>query len=167
MMQRYVDANPCDQTRKKALANIDKLSRYKVMIYFMYSVCETCCDCIPIGAREHQYEERKKSKPLINIKRGNCAAHFHYDTCKIWPKARQITSLKGRAYKYSDKAQWCPDFKTWQFSPYAKGWLRNDNVDGFTWKMRRAMNSLAAKTRCGQETQWKNCVKMERAQGRA
>lgn len=168
MMQRYVKFNPCDTLRAKALANIDKLWGYKTMTYFMYSICETCCDCIPIGSREDEYEERSRNGKLIHVDRGNCAAHFYYDTCRIWPNARQITGLYGKVFKHSDhpRFQWCSDFKRWQFSPNARGWLRNNNVKGLTQNMRRAMRYMSIYGRCREKTQWQNCVKMERAQFR-
>lgn len=168
MIERYVAFNPCDTVRANALAKLDTDTGYRTMIYFMYSVCETCCDCIPIGSRESQYEERKKNGTLINIYRGNCAAHFYYDTCRIWPKARQITGLYGKRFNSSSNAnfEWCPDFKKWQFSPDAKQWIKNNQVNGVTWRMRRAMRHISIYGRCGEETQWKNCVKMELAQKR-
>lgn len=168
MLQRYVKFNPCDTIRANALANINKPWGYKTIIYFMYSICETCCDCIPIGSRVSSYEEQKENGTLVNIYRGNCAAHFYYDTCRIWPEARQITGLYGKRFNSSDDPnfKWCGDFKKWQFSDNAKQWIKNNNVKGVTWRMRRAMRQMAIFGRCSEETQWKNCVNMELAQKR-
>lgn len=164
MIRRYVEYNPCDQTRAKALQNLGTMESNLTLIYFMYSVCETCCDCIPIGAREDEYEERKAKGTLINIRRGNCAAHFRYDTCLVWNNAEQITGLKGR--QWNNTAPWCQDFIDWQNSPNAQGWLRNDDVSGLTFLMRRAMKQLTRAARCNEEGQWKSCVRYEGAQGR-
>lgn len=168
-MQRYVTDNPCDIRRARALAAIDTSeSAYKVMAYFLYSVCETCCDCIPIGALEKEYWQRRVAGTLINIHRGNCPAHFFYDTCKIWPDSRQLLNSKGKPYRYAlnEKAEWCGDFKTWQFSNYSKNWLRNNNVKGMTWLMRRALIQITHRAKCKQRRQWINCLRLERAQGR-
>lgn len=53
-MNQYVAANPCDGVRKKAMDGINSgnpsYNDLVTMDYFMYSVCEQCCDCIPMGA---------------------------------------------------------------------------------------------------------------------
>lgn len=162
-LRRYVQFNPCDTVRKKAVESMDDYSSKLVLIYFMYSVCETCCDCVPIGATLEQYEERSATNTLINIARGNCAAHFIYDTCKVWPKAGQITGLDGEQL---DLPQFCSDFRAWIKSPVSDGWISNNNVGGLTSKMRYAMTQLTSAARCGEETLWKNCVRMEAAQRR-
>lgn len=164
MLNRYVQFNPCDDVRRKAVSEMDKKgSAKKQVIYFMYSVCELCCDCVPIGSRENDYEKRKEEGTLINIKRGNCAAHFFYDTCRIWPKSSKILGLRGNA---SEGDEWCDDFKRWQFSPAAKGWLHNNNVGGITNGMAEAMDSVLRVSNCGLERTWKDCVRMERGQNR-
>lgn len=168
-MQRYVRENPCDVRRAAALAKMDTSeSAYKVMAYFLYSVCELCCDCIPIGAREDEYWRRRLTGNLVSIFRGNCPAHFFYDTCKIWPESRQILNSRDKPYRYAlnEKSEWCGHFKTWQFSNYSKNWLRNNNVKGMTWLMRRAMNQMMHRAKCKQRTQWINCLRMEKAQRR-
>lgn len=165
-MRQYVEANPCDDKRARALKNIGKPFAQKVWIYFMYSVCETCCDCIPIGARPNQYNWRKRRGRLINVLRGNCAAHYFYDTCKIWPNAGRVVSTQDPDSRTPWVSPWCDDFRTWQFSPFAKGWLRNNRVNGTTYRMRRAMNMLMRSTACTNKRQWLDCLRMERAQGR-
>lgn len=162
-LRRYVRFNPCDTVRRNAVYSMNKKNSKLVLIYFMYSLCETCCDCVPIGAKLGQYAQRKAANTLINIARGNCAAHFIYDTCKIWPKAGQITGLYG---KQLNLPQHCPDFKNWIDSPASNGWLTNNNVGGLTPKMKRAMTQLTNTARCREETLWKNCVRMESAQRR-
>lgn len=165
-MELYVRTNPCDDKRARAWANRGTLGSQQVWIYFMYSVCETCCDCIPIGAAVNQYNWRKRRNRLINVRRGNCAAHFFYDTCKIWPNAGRIVTTWDSDKRTPWVSPWCDNFRTWQFSPNAKGWLRNNNVNGTTYRMRRGMNMLMRASRCTNKRQWQDCVRMEKAQGR-
>lgn len=163
-LRRYAEYNPCDSTRTAAIASLGNSSSPNLaLIYFMYSVCETCCDCVPIGARIEEYEQRRAAGSLINIRRGNCAAHFHYDTCNVWPNTGQITGLRGKQF---DLAPWCPDFLDWINSPNSSRWPTNNNATGITFNMARAMRQLTNKARCKEESQWKNCVRMESAQGR-
>lgn len=166
MLNRYVEFNPCDDVRKDAVRDMDKKgSAKRSVIYFMYSVCELCCDCVPIGSREEDYEKRKAEGTLINIKRGNCAAHFFYDTCRVWPKSSKILGLQGNVSS-NEGDGWCDDFRTWQFSPAAKGWLHNNNVGGITGDMAEAMESLLRVSNCGLKKTWTDCVRMERGQNR-
>lgn len=163
-LRSYAAMNPCDEPRVRALNRLNNTFEQQAMVYFMYSVCETCCDCIPIGARVDQYDERKANGTLINIFRGNCAAHFRYDTCAIWPQASHITGPFGKIF--DDRRGWCPDFLEWQASENSRGWIKNNNVDGVTNDMRRGMRQITRKARCAERTQWSNCIGMELAQGR-
>jgi len=53
--------------------------------YFLYSVCENGCDCIPQVQADPMH-------PKIDVHRGNCQAHTYYDVCKILPNIRLIQS---------------------------------------------------------------------------
>lgn len=166
MLNRYVTFNPCDDVRKTAVMNMDNSGAAKRrVIYFMYSVCELCCDCVPIGSREEDYEKRKEEGTLVKIERGNCAAHFFYDTCRIWPTSSKILGLLENSTT-NEGEEWCDDFRTWQFSPAAKGWLRNNDAGGITAPMADAMKSLLRVSNCGHKKTWTDCVRMERGQNR-
>lgn len=162
----YARMNPCDKYHRNAIWTFGKnrSSRLKV-IYFLYSVCETCCDCIPIGAREHQYNARRANRKLHNVYRGNCAAHFVFDTCKVWPDANQITGPKGKPAGES-VPKWCPEFERWIRSPVSSNWLRKSHVRGLTPNMVRAMRQITNFAHCRDRTLWLNCISMERAQNR-
>jgi len=53
-MNKYVQANPCDGVRASAMQKINAGNggnfEKNAINYFLYSVCEQCCDCIPMGA---------------------------------------------------------------------------------------------------------------------
>ena len=70
-MQEFVDLNPCDTYRKDALEKYlglqgpEKVEEGRlVMDFFLYSVCEGGCDCIPMVT--------DRNVPAISIVRGNC-----------------------------------------------------------------------------------------------
>lgn len=88
---RYLQLNPCDTETERALRDKDR----KDISYISYSVCEQCCGCIPMGARETQYEVRRACKSFLSVGRGYFGTHFHYDVCRIWSDIEHITTRGG------------------------------------------------------------------------
>lgn len=163
-MQQYAALNPCDTPRVAAIADPSTEFNQRRIAVFLYSVCEQCCDCVPIGAKPWQYEARKAAGTLISLKRGNCAAHYHYDMCSIWNDVTKVIPPWGTVDESAPAV--CPEFRTWIFSPDAERWLRNPDADGLTDNMLRAMAELTDNAACRQKGVWKKCVRLERAQGR-
>lgn len=162
-LQEYVDLNPCDTAHASAFQTMDNdLESYKAIVYFLYSICEFCCDCIPIGATVDSFKSRKLAGTLLSIKRGNCAAHFVADTCRIWPNVGEIR--KRKRVKGGDA--WCGEFNTWRVSPFAENWGANDNVEGLTDRMVTAMTDLAKFAQCHKKRQWQDCARMEIAENK-
>lgn len=85
-MEEYVELNECDGDRRKAVAawkNGDNSGRSAVD-YFLYSLCETCCDCAPPSTEQSDFRRLKNAHTvdtptLWSTRRGNCAAHAWYD----------------------------------------------------------------------------------------
>ena len=82
-IQKYVNANPCDFKRKEQLKAWTSWS-IQQLDYFVYSMCEECCDCIHEGRTPGQYFWLKgihtPQKPtLYTPKRGNCPSHAYFD----------------------------------------------------------------------------------------
>ncbi len=83
----YVQMNQCDWRRAEQVDQwvnsgdpwIKEQAKEK-LDYFVYAICEQCCDCIPIGSTnlDHSAAVQDESK-LYTHTRGNCAAHAHYD----------------------------------------------------------------------------------------
>lgn len=165
MLNRYVQFNPCDDVRRDAVRDLDKkVSAKEQVVYFMYTVCEMCCDCIPFGAKEDEYEKRKAEGTLVDLNRGNCPAHFFYDVCRIFPKSSNILGLRGNPPSNGGD-RWCDDFTEWISSPASNGWTTS-NVGGITGNMEKAMESLVRVTNCGLKQTWTNCVRLERGENR-
>jgi len=162
-IQRYVELNPCDDTRRRQMANFNNPDNHAAIGVFMYSVCETCCDCVPIGARANQFENRRSSETLIELYRGNCPAHAVYDICKIWPNIRATTNPNIPA-----KSEWvpiCPLLRDWLRSPASNGWLRNPHVS-MDYRIKRFLRKLNTSAGCRKQHVWQECTRMELAQGR-
>lgn len=158
-IQKYLDANTCDSATKRA---VDENDRDRIN-FFMYGVCEQCCDCIPIGSRVGEYDDRKKTNRLLTTRRGNCVAHFFIDVCRIWPDVEHITSLTGKEVR---RARVCPLMDEWFASNKSLNWVRSPRVEGLKVHARRALRSHLSKARCGYKRIWEDCVRLELSDSR-
>jgi hypothetical protein len=90
LMQNYVAKNPCDTARSTALnlyksttSATNRETGRQRLDYFLYSICENGCDCIPqINARPWELS--------VDVHRGNCQAHAYYDICTVLPQIKLI-----------------------------------------------------------------------------
>lgn len=163
-LRRYAALNPCDTARTTMLQEPITAFKQQRIAVFLYSVCEQCCDCVPIGAKPWEYESRKEAGTLVEHGRGNCAAHYYYDICGIWRNVSRVIPPWGT--EREGLTQVCPQFTNWINSPDANGWLQNPNADGLTPDMLRAMRQLTDNTQCDRRSVWRRCTRLERAQGR-
>lgn len=92
-LNRYASWNPCDAQRN---AQVRQYAQSLIPLdYFVYAVCEQCCDCVPIGARREQYTWRIRSGKLFDtVGRPNCGSHAAADICSVWPNVRAIVNWK-------------------------------------------------------------------------
>lgn len=168
-LEKYVEYNPCDTVRKEQVETRDEASIIG-LDYFVYALCETCCDCIPMGSRDYQFDERKKDGTRIKVTRGNCPAHVNADICKIWPKVtdvknvqRQVTESEQTAAKTKDDI--CSIAYNWKNSDLGKGWFKNPEMVVPN-TLRKFMNRLTWKAQCRYRSVWEPCARLERAQVR-
>ncbi len=86
-LKQYVQLNPCDKQRKNQVQQwttskqpwIKKQAKQK-LDYFIYALCEECCDCIPKSSLHVPWWKAKQNENLLyTSKRGNCPAHAHFD----------------------------------------------------------------------------------------
>lgn len=164
-IELYSELNPCDTVRKAQLEDFDSADKRTALDYFVYSVCEECCDCIPRGARSGQYDDRRRARPktLTSLVRGNCPAHAHFDICRIWPEIRHVTRPGGRLRLSRPKA--CPKIREWFFSPASDGWAGQDNTD-ISRDVKRFLSNFNSVARCRRRNTWKRCTDLEAAQRR-
>lgn len=151
----------CDPIRLRQVQDYSKLENRQGLDFFLYSICEQCCDCMPIGAKETEYVMRIKQNNLFLYSRGNCAAHMLFDICKIWPKVKFV-SVPGMQDQYQ-LPEICPVLRTFLNGKIGQGFIQKTNVKlsipiaGFIDRYMRA-------AQCGDKQLWKSCVRLERAQ---
>lgn len=162
-LQDYVKLNPCDTIRKKQVQSFNSRDSQFALDYFVYSICEECCDCIPNGSSSSQYTSRKNNKLLISYVRGNCPAHAFYDICRVWPDVKDVAKPGDSFKKNSPPA--CPLTRTWFDSPNSKDWYKNNNTKMDS-RLRVFLERLVKAAGCEQKAIWQMCVGLESAQGR-
>ncbi|CAN8073242.1 unnamed protein product [Agarophyton chilense] len=159
-LQQYVDDNPCDTRRAAALQQLkdgDESARDE-LDYFLYSVCEQCCDCVPMGVQTADYSQLSKqhspSSPALWAEaRGNCPAHARYDVCKILPSIRSFGSL-------SNDVPICSQLINWERSDAAEDWPTNPQV-AISDDIQSFLRDMLVATQCDERTIWRNCQIME------
>ena len=82
-LRKYADQNPCDWKRKEQLHRFNRLDQ-EALDFFIYSLCEECCDCIKKGTKPFMFnvlaKKHSAAKPtLYSPTRGNCPAHAYFD----------------------------------------------------------------------------------------
>lgn len=84
---QYVQMNQCDWRRAEQVDQwlnsgdpwVKEQAKEK-LDYFVYSICEECCDCIPKAATDMDHSVAVQNEDnLFTHTRGNCAAHAFYD----------------------------------------------------------------------------------------
>lgn len=162
-LRAYVRLNECDTIRKKQVQNFNSKESQFALDYFVYSICEECCDCVPDGSKSSQYSSRKMSSLLISYVRGNCPAHAHYDVCRVWPNIKDVTR-PGEPFK-RNSPEICPIIRQWFDSPNSKNWYSNDNTK-MDQRIRAFLERLVKAAGCAQKAVWQMCVGLESAQNR-
>lgn len=153
----------CDPVRSRQLKGISNPLNKQGLDYFIYSICEECCDCVPIGAHISQFRMRRKTGKLINVNRGNCPAHAVYDICKVWPKVRFVS--RGKMKNEFSRPMICEELRKWFNSPASTNWLGrsfvpiNDNIKHF-------LERFSYAARCTNRGTWERCQRLEAAQQR-
>lgn len=167
-MQEYVVANSgCDPVRAAAVPKwiAGDIEATKIVDYFLYSVCELCCDCIPMGVQAGDYRALKdvhseESPTLWDEERGNCPAHAEYDLCRVLPNVAYLTTVGGPA---EERPPACPYLHQWLNSDRSNEWQTNPNteIDDST---RVFLRSSLSALMCHRSAIWKKCFEMESLQ---
>lgn len=161
-LRKYWKANPRDWKRKQQTERWNAGDK-EGLDYFVYSICEQCCDCIPKGSKIGILNRLKSQGKLYTHKRGNCPAQARYDVCKVLPHVRYISPIGGSNHTGWPKI--CPLLTQWKTSGRSENWLQNRNaamspaIVTFLYKMNQA-NS------CSSVPVWNKCVGMETKQKR-
>ncbi len=169
-MKQYVADNPCDPMRADAVAKLeanpdDKAAR-QIVDYFLYSVCEQCCDCVPMGANKDFFSQYAKahsasSPTLYDPARGNCPAHAYYDVCKILPKVKAFT--RGSVGNLESMPAACGLLNEWFASPARKNW-QDEPASNITPELRKFLNNMLEAGQCASKNIWDQCYDLESKQ---
>lgn len=169
-LQQYVDENPCDHARKAALTSFlsdftDDSAR-SILDYFLYSVCENCCDCIPMGTTAADYDallatHTKHQPSLWKEDRGNCPAHAVYDVCKVLPNVHAFASVDSPV---QDAPPACPALNVWLSSSAATNWAVNPETQ-ISNDTRIFLRGLLEASNCKNRQIWTRCHNLEDTQG--
>lgn len=163
----YAEKNKkCDPVRFKQVQNFNDERNVEGLDYFVYSMCEQCCDCVPRGAKDEQYSKRRQSGGLMDAQRGNCVAHAFYDICKVLPKIRYLVDPGDKfTMKSTYKPFMCPQFTTWMRRKGNGNWIYSDNhyIDP---PISRFFNNFFSVVNCRNKKVWQSCTDLEGKQGR-
>ncbi|KAI0558601.1 hypothetical protein FGB62_199g03 [Gracilaria domingensis] len=159
-LQEYVDINPCDVRRASALEQLkagDESGRDE-MDYFLYSVCEQCCDCVPMGVQTSDYSQlsqghSRSSPSLWSETRGNCPAHARYDVCKIFPSIKSFGS-------FSNEVAICDQLTEWIQSDASEEWQTNPNAR-VSDDIQKFLRDILVAIHCDNRSIWSKCQVME------
>ncbi|PXF44466.1 hypothetical protein BWQ96_05794 [Gracilariopsis chorda] len=155
----------CDPQRVAQVQDMGKYSNRLALDYFVYSVCEECCDCIPRGASANQYQQRLEQGTLGNAYRGNCPAHAHYDICRVFPNIKYTMKAGVEDDTHEDWPKICWHIGKWIFSRDGRNWLYKSNVN-MDWRIARFLENFWDDVGCWRQTIWTECTGLEGDQGR-
>ena len=132
---------------------------------FMYSICETCCDCLPIGSGPGEWAERDAVGlgSLFRVRRGNCVVHTLFDMCKMWPFVKSVVA-PSKSFR-NDWPEICPLLMAWFRSPARDGWQTNNAVE-ISDEIRRFLWQFVGVMKCRKEVVWEECAALETALGK-
>lgn len=178
-LQTYIDNNECDFERRRALSvflspgtgNADREKARSVLDYFLYSLCENCCDCIPMGRKIEDYDRLSEvhddiESPLLwDEERGNCQAHAVHDVCKAFPKITYFSQIGQRdSFKRLEDGEGaCVGLRKWLRSKESKGWQENPKTI-VTDNVRLFLRSLLHSSKCSNKGTWQRCFDLENKQ---
>lgn len=166
-LKRYAQLNKCDFQRNQQVKDFSKKDNVIALDYFIYSICEECCDCIPRGANPGEYAQRRKAGTLMKVDRANCPAHARFDVCKVWPNVRHIrwpwqtvpANLDGTWPKI------CPIIADWKDSPDGQN-LYNKNEVNQPASMTTFLTQYVTIAKCRSKALWNECAALEKSQNR-
>lgn len=169
-VRRYAYKNrKCDPLRVAQVADYD--NQLEPLDFFLYAVCEECCDCVPTGALQREYDSRKRAKTLFDVAgRANCGTHAAVDVCKVWPKVRGIVNWSGRMptkTKIDALPDVCPMLQKWRSARAGRNSkLSQEEKDTVPLEAQPFLKQFVGVARCGNRRTWQRCVSLERNQSR-
>lgn len=177
-LEKYVTNNSCDRKRATQVRNWTPKSRKK-LDFFVYALCEECCDCIPTSAEQDEFVMRKaahaneksdEEDKLFTPLRGNCVSHARFDICTLFPNITSIVAEGVKPIRESERM--CDKLKkyirnlrrTTSQSPIDFDTLPEMPMLGG--KIKRFLININNANQCKRRQVWERCVILEKRQGR-
>lgn len=169
----YVEANPCDPVRADALARLKKdptdRRAHEAIDYFLYAMCEQCCDCVPMGANSDFFLSYKGAHTAVDptlyeAERGNCPAHAFFDVCKILPNVHYFARVGERDNPaLATRPPACKMLASWFNSGASKNWQKNPKTTLST-DLRNFILNMLEVLQCSAQSIWMTCFNLESRQ---
>lgn len=162
---QYAELNPCDAVRNRQVKDIS--ANIVPLDYFVYAICEECCDCIPRNSKLQEYKQRRKDNTLLKADRANCPLHAHYDICRVWPQVRYVKTPFEKT-PTDLRRKWpavCPIFKNWKLGPNGQN-LYNADETKISNSLRAFLERFILAAKCKNKKLWNSCFALEKAQNR-
>lgn len=169
-IEKYATLNPCDKERNKAVKNYSQ--NIIALDYFIYSVCEECCDCVRTKSKVSEYKQRKKANTLFEIDtRANCGTHAAADICMVWPKVRWVINHKEpfpTQQEINKMKDICPPLRKWRNDRKSGSGAgltpkQINTVPGYAQTFLKQFIDVA---KCKKRSLWQSCVSLEQSQRR-
>jgi len=163
-LEAYVNLNACDQRRREDVACFQNdtqvsclglpMRRFRARLdYFLYSVCEQACDCLP------QIDASVVTKQ-VDVYRGNCQAHTLFDTCRVLPNIKSIRGEDDASVDVSVLPKTCPAIQLW-WEQEGDDFLHKPHVNVSTPVVSFLEQFVAATDLLQPNTLWSQCLYLE------
>lgn len=164
-LKKYAAMNPCDQLRGRQVADFD--NNIESLDFFIYAICEECCDCVSVGAEVSDYYPLKRANELFDYEtRANCATHVAVDVCKVFPKIKTAVKTVNdipTPQQLANIPYICSPLQDWRNSrsslPEDQRELVPEFAQGF-------LKNFSKAARCWKQSLWQDCVRLESDQNR-
>lgn len=167
-LELYAKWNKCDKLRNRLVADFE--NSIVPLDYFVYSVCEECCDCVTVGSKQNEFWRRRREGTLFQYQdRANCGTHAAADICTVWPNVRAVVNW----YKQipSDEEvdalpDVCPILKSWRIQRQSPSLLSQEEREKVPEAALPFLRNYSNSARCHTKPVWQSCVRLEAKQSR-
>lgn len=164
-LKKYASLNPCDGLRNRQVADFN--NNLEALDFFVYAVCEECCDCVSFGAEVGDYYPLKQADDLFDYEtRANCGTHAAVDVCKVFPKIKTAvkkTELIPPPAVLASYPYICPPLQDWRESRTSLPEDQQELVPDFAQSF---LQNFSIAARCWKQSLWEDCVRLESDQNR-
>lgn len=167
-LELYAKWNQCDKLRNRQVRSFE--DNIVPLDYFVYSVCEECCDCVTVGAKQGQFWSRRRQGTLFQHQdRVNCGTHAAADICAVWPNVRAVVNWYSELPSEAELdalPNICPILKTWRVQRQSPSHLEQEERDHVPEAALPFLKNYTRVARCHNRPVWQSCIRLESKQSR-